>query len=332
MKRSLTLLCFLIAPAFAGDWNPRLAADYLDSRQKDWFAWPRANQNAHPCISCHTNLTYLMARPALRKALGEKEPTQYETGFRDMLRSRLSGDDPKQLYPSASGDIALQEVNVEAIFAALFLPDSPQAFARLWKLQSANGSWPWNMANLDPWEMPESEYQGATYAAIAATREKGSAFGANVAALKKYVRGELAQQPLHNRLMALWAGSVMKDLLPKADSMKIVSDAYRVQEPDGGWTMASLGPFKEHPTAPVSEGSNAYATALTAYVLGRAGESRSDARLEKALAWLRSHQNPQTGAWEAPSMNKKYEPGSMQIRFMQDAATGFAVMALLDSK
>jgi hypothetical protein len=29
-------------PAFC-DWNPQLAANYLDGRQKEWFAWPRAN-------------------------------------------------------------------------------------------------------------------------------------------------------------------------------------------------------------------------------------------------------------------------------------------------
>ena len=67
-------------------------------------------------------------------------------------------------------------------------------------------------------------------------------------------------------------------------------------------------------------------------MLERAGVAKSDARLERALAWLRSHQNAQTGAWEALSLNKKYEPGSMQIQFMQDAATGYAVMALLDAK
>jgi hypothetical protein len=31
-------------------------------------------------------------------------------------------------------------------------------------------------------------------------------------------------------------------------------------------------------------------------------------------------------------MNRKYPADSMEIRFMQDAATGYAVMALLDSK
>lgn len=326
------LLTLAVAPGFAGDWNPRLAAEYMDSRQKDWFVWPRANQNATPCVSCHTNLTYLLARPALRRALGESAPTEYETGLLNMLKSRVTGVDPKTLYPKAKEPIATQEVAVEAIFAALTLPDSPEALDRLWKLQRKDGAWDWNMANLDPWEMPESEYYGAAIAAVAASQEKGSKFASNRALLQKYIRDGLDHQPMQNKLMALWASSQVKDLLPKSAKTWIAGEAYRTQQTDGGWTSASLGPFREHPTAPVAQGSDAYATAFTAFVLERAGMARSDARLERALAWLRSHQNPQTGAWEAMSMNRKYEPGSMEIQFMQDAATGYAVMALLDPK
>ena len=62
----------LLAPlAQCADWSPRLAAEYLEGRQKEWFAWPAAKAPGGPCISCHTGMTYLLARPALRKALGE---------------------------------------------------------------------------------------------------------------------------------------------------------------------------------------------------------------------------------------------------------------------
>ena len=33
------------------DWNPRAAADYLDARQKAWFAWAPAKASGGPCIS-----------------------------------------------------------------------------------------------------------------------------------------------------------------------------------------------------------------------------------------------------------------------------------------
>jgi hypothetical protein len=31
-------------------------------------------------------------------------------------------------------------------------------------------------------------------------------------------------------------------------------------------------------------------------------------------------------------MNKEYPPGSMMVKFMQDAATGFAALALLEAE
>jgi hypothetical protein len=52
--------------------------------------------------------------------------------------------------------------------------------------------------------------------------------------------------------------------------------------------------------------------------------------MSRALAWLRSHQDPATGAWPAVSMNKKRPAGSMEALFMQDAATAFASIALVD--
>src|SRR5262245_63980464 len=97
--------------ARAADWNPRAAARYLDGRQKEWFEWKPALSADGPCVSCHTGMTYLLARPALRKALNEKAPTMYEKGLLDRLRANVGAK------PAG----ALQ--SVEAIFAAMFLSD-----------------------------------------------------------------------------------------------------------------------------------------------------------------------------------------------------------------
>src|SRR6059058_3854804 len=97
MRMLCALLCAV--PVFAADWNPRAAADYLDARQKEWFAWPAANANAKPCVSCHGGLTYLLARPALRRVLHEPDPTTYETGLLDSLRDRLPKRAPLDLFP-----------------------------------------------------------------------------------------------------------------------------------------------------------------------------------------------------------------------------------------
>src|SRR5215813_1747054 len=109
-KRIVLALVVFAAPGFSQDWNPRLAAQYLDSRQKEWFAWPTAQAAEGPCISCHTGLTYLLARPALRRALGEAEPTVYEVGLLNALRARVNKKNPNDLAQKPT-----QALGVEAI-------------------------------------------------------------------------------------------------------------------------------------------------------------------------------------------------------------------------
>src|SRR5215510_1077597 len=124
----------LALPALAAEWSPRLAAGYLDSRQKEWFGWERAKAPGGPCISCHTSATYLLARPVLRRALGESEPTEYETGLLAGLRSRVDKRESKDVFPNNPKEPgASQAMGVESVHAALFL-GSDVAFERLWAL------------------------------------------------------------------------------------------------------------------------------------------------------------------------------------------------------
>src|SRR6184192_3888876 len=64
-SRLVAIAAWAALRGYCGDWSPQLAADYLDSRQKEWFAWPAAKAPGGPCVSCHTGLTYLLARPVL---------------------------------------------------------------------------------------------------------------------------------------------------------------------------------------------------------------------------------------------------------------------------
>jgi hypothetical protein len=50
--------------------------------------------------------------------------------------------------------------------------------------------------------------------------------------------------------------------------------------------------------------------------------------LRKAIEWLEKRQDQEYKYWDASSMNKRYPVGSMQERFMREAATGFAALAL----
>jgi squalene-hopene/tetraprenyl-beta-curcumene cyclase len=350
----LVTVASLAPSVFCADWNRQLAADYLDTREKEWFAWPGANHTVGgPCISCHTNMTYLLARPALRHALGEKQATQYEQGLLDTMRARLDKKDAADMFPTTKGRHGEEAVGVESVLATLFLveqgaeksggkpylsAEARKAFDRMWTLQlregKSAGAWTWNEYGLDPWEMPDSVFYGAALAAVA-VGEAPAAYRSEpdvrerVQAMVAYLQREQQSQPMHNRLLLLWASSELSGLLPEAARKSLIAEVQRKQDAGGGWTLESLGPWEKHINAPPSEGSNSYATGLTAFVLQRAGVKRSEPGMAKALDWLRSHQDVKTGSWAADSMNKGHAD-PMTERFMRDAATGFAVLALVE--
>lgn len=336
MRKMLTLVAVLVASTstLSAEWSPELAARYLDSRQQEWFNWKPAMQPDGPCVSCHTGMTYLLARPALRRVLKESQPTMYEIGLLDRLRTKVGEKPPGALQ------------GVETIFSAMFLSredamktmsaHAQKAFDQLWALQSAEGpskgGWRWYAANLDPWENTESGYYGASIAAMALAQTPAEYRNTpnvreRAASLNAYLTESAALRRLHDRLAMLWAGVQIPDSLRDA----IRNDAFTRQQTDGGWTIESLGPWASHPDAPPASGSNAYATAFTAFALLRGGVRASDPHLTKALSWLQAHQDPKTGAWAATSMNKRYPEGSMESRFLQDAATAFASLALIEA-
>jgi squalene-hopene/tetraprenyl-beta-curcumene cyclase len=342
MARLLTVLAFVTftaatANVLTADWSPDAAARYLDERQKQWFEWKPAASASGPCVSCHTGMTYLLARPALRRALKEAQPTVYERGLLDRLRSNAGAKPPG----------ALQEV--ETILTAMFLaeqddrramsPQTQKAFEQLWSLQQndgpVKGAWKWYAANLDPWEHSGSSYFGASLAMLAfgstpRDYQQRTDMRERAAAMAGYLAMS-SQRPLHDRLALLWASSVSPSVLPETRRASLVAEVFTKQQADGGWTSASLGPWAPHPDAPPATGSDAYATSFTAFALGKAGIPVSHPGLSRALAWLRSHQDPSTGAWPAVSMNKRRPAGSMEGLFMQDAATAFASLALIEA-
>ena len=338
-------------PCLCEDWSPRLAAQYLDERQKEWFAWPQAAAPGGPCVSCHTGVTYLLARPSLRRALGESDPTPYEKGLMAALRARVDKDF-KEIAPKDKDPLTSPKFAVESVLSALFLSfddsrgtalsaETKRAFERLWTVQiregKSKGAWAWFNYDLDPWETSDSAFYGAALAAVAAGTASTDYRNApevreRVSGLTGYLQREQQSQPLHNRLALLWAASKLPDALPQSMRQPIIDEVLEKQQADGGWAIESLGPWKPHPKAVVSKGSNSYATGYIAFMLRKAGIAPSHPRMEAALAWLRSHQDRQAGNWPAESLNKVYEPGSIPSRFMQDAATAFASLALLEPR
>lgn len=349
--RVAALLVIAAIPGLCQEWNAQTAEKYMDSRQKEWMAWPMALHSGVACVSCHTGLPYLISRPALRQTLHETTgPTLYERVLVDSMRATVIRTDASDLFAGLKGPIVDQVYGAQVVLSSLVLamddaprgklsPEGEKAFERMWSIQLKSGpdkgAFNWSDFDLDPWETKDAAYYGAALAALATGMAPGSyqarpEVQENIAALRDYLRAHEATASLHNRLFLLWASSKLRDLLPESDKQSILNELWSKQQADGGWTTQSMGEWKKREAATPAAGSNSYVTALAAYTTQQAGVKASQQNVARALAWLRSRQDQATGSWMADSMNHRHSTfGPIAEKFMSDAATGYATAALL---
>jgi len=351
----------------AASWNPKAAAAYLDQRERWWMGWQEAaREQGTFCISCHTSVPYALARPALRDALGEKAPTEVEQALIANAAKRVrrwkdlspvyndKDDGPNKSSESRSTEAVLLAFTLASNDArGRKLSDETRlAFDNLWALQQTSGpykgAWLWQLFDLNPWEGNISPYNGATLAAIAVSTAPGNyratpEIQENLSLLREYLDREYSSQPLINRISLLWAGAKWPGLITAERQKSIVGDILNKQQGDGGWSLFPLartwrdwgpsslvGEWKRRDGSPQEKRSDGYATGFVVYVLQQAGVPR-DASLQRGKQWLIQNQDRSEGFWLAYSLNKRRDPNSNAGRFMTDAATAYAVLALSDS-
>jgi squalene-hopene/tetraprenyl-beta-curcumene cyclase len=350
------LLVASTAAAQQSTWDARAAAAYLDARQTWWSGWQTAARDHQTaCVSCHTALPFALARPALRSELHEPDISSAERRMIDDVIKRVRlWKEVEPFYPDQTRGLpkTSESRGTESILNALVLAtrdahtgqpsdDARTAFDNLWALQfrsgDLNGGWAWLNFHNEPWEANDSPYFGAALAAIAVGREPGgyAASADNQERLKRlreYLRKGSASQSLFNRTMLLWASSGIPDVLSAEERRAIVDEACAKQGADGGWSLAALGQWKRGDNSPIDSASDGYATGLVAYALQRAGVPSGEAHVSRALGWLVQHQDRTTGMWTASSLNKQRDPKTDIGKFMSDAATAYAVLALTSTR
>lgn len=350
-------------------WKPSTAAQYLDQREAWWIKWPHAARDHGTfCVSCHTALPYALARPALSKALGEMHPPDEETELLENVRKRVQLWNIVEPYYADQGAgpyKAAQSRGTESILNALVLaswdaregglsPDGKAAFVNMWKLQEVKGAeqgaWQWLEFGNEPFEGHDSDYYGAALAAVATgvapdNYRSSPEIQTQVNLLRGYLNRHCADQSLINRATALWASVELPGVLSRKEQDSINAELFSRQRGDGGWSLASLSwGWRDWSTkaliklwfrsntpllTPMSDG---YATGLIAYVLERQGLPRDNPHLKHALGWLEKNQNRKEGFWPSSSLNNHVDPSSDKGRFMSDAATAYAVLALAESQ
>jgi len=338
------------------NWNAAAAARYLDDRAAWWEAWP-ASQRDHQtvCVSCHTILPYALSRPKLSALLNEKDVPSPARSVLQNVRKRVSLWSEMQPYYSdakSGPGKAKESRSTESVLNALLLgahdagqkrldPLARIAFNQAWALQIKSGdnagAWDWQVFHLAPWEAAESQYQGATFMALAVAWAPGNyrrdpAIQANLQLLRSYLKRQYSTQPLLNRIVLLWVAGKLPGLLSNKEQRRLVDTILQQQQPDGGWSLASLGSWTRSDNTPQDNASDGYATGLITLALKRASLGDRKDAFVRGRRWLEQHQNTEDGSWRAYSLNKKRDPATDVGRFMTDAATGYAVLALAETR
>jgi squalene-hopene/tetraprenyl-beta-curcumene cyclase len=369
MNTTLRRISALVACLFAGiiavssrteprvdsSWDQKAAAAYLDQRASWWMDWPKSARDHETfCVSCHTAVPYALSRPALRKALAEAAPSVNESRLLGNVTKRVRlWKEVAPFYSDADRGVykTVESRGTESVLNALILAsndaqigklsdDTRTALENMWAEQQTStekkGAWLWLRFRNEPWEADDSDFYGATLAAVAVGTAPGNyrarpEIQTKLKLLREYLNHECAAQTTINRVVLLWASAKLPGLLEPQRQKSIVNEILAKQQPDGGWSLSTLsGDWKRNDGTPQEVKSDGYATGLITFALEQAGIPRDDPQQQKALAWLTANQNKTEGSWVAYSLNKNKEHhlSAGTALFMNDAATAYAVLAL----
>ena len=309
--------------AVSGGWDREGAAVYLDERMDVWFTNAkklRTGEAQTACVSCHTTVPYVLARPALRRAMRVSAATPQETRLIEEATRRVESYGAHQPLYDHTESKKTESRGTEAVLNALILasadaaqnrrePSGPtqQAFKRLWETERPDGAWDWLDFGLEPFETVDGAYYGATLAALAIgiapglSKSQSSETKAGIEKLRGYLKEKYALQSLFNRTWLLLASTRLNGLLTKSQREALITELQGRQRDDRGWSLDSLGawrwsktagPFRAPgtPDAALLAKSDGYATGLIVYTLRQAGLPVSHRSVSRGLQWLKTNQ------------------------------------------
>jgi squalene-hopene/tetraprenyl-beta-curcumene cyclase len=288
------------------------AASFLDATSVNW-------SRDRKCVTCHTNVPYLMAR----SALGTESPALNEV--RAFFEVQVAGPEEGRARDGAYFIASAVALACNDAQNGKLQPVTREALDRVWTLQQKDGAWDWIKCGWPP--MEEDDYYGATLVAVAVGMAPDNYSRSEKARVGlERLRGYFKATPppnLHHKAMLLWASAKVENLMTAKERDATVKELLAIQREDGGWSLPSLGDWTRRDSAENDKKapSDGYATGLAVYVLRQTGVPIEADAIQRGVTWLKGNQR-ESGRWFTRSLNTDH------YHFISHAGTAYAVLAL----
>jgi len=289
-------------------------AEYLQSLTRQWT-------KEVGCVTCHTTLPYVSSRPASKNGAGLAMEE-----LREFMEYRVANwKTDKPLWDAEVLITATSLAVHDSKTTGKLQPQTRTALEGMWSLQRQDGAWNWLKKGTPPFE--HDDYYGAVLVAVGvglAPENYAADVGIKdeVAKLRQF----FARTPppsLHHAAWLLWAEAKLGGVVTKQMRDQKVEELAKLQRPDGGWSLPSLGGWKGHDGLPIDQApSDGYGTGLVVFALRQAGLPSDDEMVRKGVQWLKANQR-ESGSWFTGSLGTHYH-----LNFLSHAGTAFAMMAL----
>jgi squalene-hopene/tetraprenyl-beta-curcumene cyclase len=306
------------------------ALDYLEHGALAW-------NGSRKCVTCHTNGTYMVIRPALSARVGapNAEMRRHFVASLDQFAQKKPEEQQESVAPAQAIYMAAGLAEWDVHVNKALSPETERALALMFSLQRESGTW----GSLDCWPPYESSaYHLATVAAMAVGTAPGwleklgdEKLKAGVERLKTYLRTETPKQD-YDRTLLLWAAARLPGLLDDGKRQQLLEMVLQKQRPDGGWSIRSFGEPEQWGRGNRAEklrgepefanpGSDGHQTGLAIIVLRESGLPANDPRIMKGTQWLLANQRT-SGRWWTRSLNTE------KWHFITYSGTAFPLLAL----
>ena len=303
----------------AAEYSAKRAAQYLDRSALNW-------QKTKKCATCHTNLFYLAARPAL----GGIQPDSGEVRsfYEDYRKVRWKKKAPREAQGFWPIVVGAGRTCHDAQATGDLSEVAQEVLDIMWTVQREDGGWNWPDCDYAPLEI--DDHYGVTIAALAvglapdeyANRPQARS---GLEKLRRYFDNN-PPKSLHHRAMLAWCSVRVDGIATEAQRNETLAELLALQSEDGGWSTAALlsdwkGLSRDDGRPLDTKTSDGYGTGFVMVVARELGLPAEDGRLRRGVDWLRSNQR-ESGKWFTPS------PVNECGNLISNVGSAYAILAL----